>query len=311
MSLEDFFSKENKKNIYSFYTRIVEKPLTYEKVTKEKLYNLILEAYNKDPEIILRMSSIEEINILKNLVGEELEKKNYGYIEYLLVSNLRKNYLVLENDKHYYIPEDLVNYVKMAINLLDEKENSLRDVSDSIIIGLVRIHNVLEIEEFVSLLKKYNCVFISLEDFKKYVLKSPKLNNKINIIKYKKKNYVVSLEYDFYEDVLALKKDLSYQNYTLENVISIGKYKIDLFKKPVFKFLNFLEMHLEPKFIDYIINDLMGYMGLYINDLSILKKISADIEELYKSIIEVLPYFPIWVFNGNDLNNLNRKDKES
>lgn len=307
MSLEEFFNKENKKSIYSFYTRSVAKPLAYEKVTKEKLYNLILENYENDPEIILRLCSIEELNILKSLLIEELEKKNYGYIEYLLLNNLQKNYLVLEKDNHFYIPEDLVNYVKMAINLLNEKENSFRDVTDSIIIGLIRIHNVLEVEEFVSLLKRYNCAFISVDDFKKYILKSPKLNQKIDIIKKKKKWYAVSLEYYFYEDVLELRNDLPYQNYTLENIISIGKYKIDLFKKPMFKFLNFLEMHLEPKFIDYIIDDLIGYMGLYINNLEIVKKISADIEELYKSIVDVLPYFPIWVFNGNDLDNLNLK----
>lgn len=309
MSLEDFFKKENKKSIYDFYKRIVTSPKDYDKISREQIYKIIMAEYNKDPEIILKMSSIEELNILKSLLDAPVKKKDYGFIEHLLFSNLKSNYLVLEAENEYFIPDDLVNYVKMALNLWDEKENSFRDITDSIIIGLIRIHNVLEIEEFISLLKKYNCVFTNLDNFKKYVLKSPKLTKKLDIIKYKKKNYVISLEYEFYEDVLKNKKDIEYQKYALEDIISIGKYKIDLFREPVFKFLNFLELHLEPIYIEYIIDDIIGYMGLYINNLDIVKRIADNIDDLYKNILNILPYLPIWIFNGNDLLNLKNKQE--
>lgn len=309
MSLEEVFRKENKESVYAFYKRIVNNPKDYVKVSREQIYNIIMSEYNKDPEIILRMSSIEELNILKGLLEARVEKKDYGYIEHLLFSNLKSNYLVLEENNEYFIPDDLVNYVKMAMNLCDEKENSFRDITDSIIIGLVRIHNVLEFEEFISLLKRYNCVFTSLDNFKKYVLQSPKLLKKLDIIKYKRKNYVVSLEYDFYKDVLENRKDVEYQKYALEDIISIGKYKIDLFREPVFKFLNFLELHLEPIYIEYIIDDIIGYMGLYINNLDIVKRIADNIDDLYKNILDILPYFPIWIFNGNDLLSLKNKQE--
>lgn len=120
MSLKDLFDKTKKEVVYEFYKKIVKNYKKYKSVTKAVMYNEILNSYYEDPEIILRMSSVEEISILKSLVFEEEIVKNDGYIEYLLFENLKKNFLIMEDDK-FYIPEDLINYVKMAINVYDEK----------------------------------------------------------------------------------------------------------------------------------------------------------------------------------------------
>ena len=230
MSLKDLFDKTKKEVVYEFYKKIVKNYKKYKSVTKAVMYNEILNSYYEDPEIILRMSSVEEISILKSLVFEEEIVKNDGYIEYLLFENLKKNFLIMEDDK-FYIPEDLINYVKMALNMYDAKEHSFKDVTDSVLLGLTRIYNCLEINEYTNMLAKY---FINIlpHDLKVYIAANPKIKNKISLIKYKKKEYIISLEYFQYKSVLELSKDYyKYPEYSLESVISIGKYKINLFNK--------------------------------------------------------------------------------
>ena len=82
MSLKDLFDKTKKEVVYEFYKKIVKNYKKYKSVTKAVMYNEILNSYYEDPEIILRMSSVEEISILKSLVFEEEIVKNDGYIEY-------------------------------------------------------------------------------------------------------------------------------------------------------------------------------------------------------------------------------------
>ena len=143
-----------------------------------------------------------------------------------------------------------------------------------------------------------------LKNLKEYINHNPKLRNKVTVIKYKKEEYIISLEFNYYKDVYTLKESFNLAKYTLEELISIGKYKINLFQEHLFSFLNFLEIHLDPHNIDLIINDLIFYCGFDINNDSILLQICDNIEELYKEVKEVIPNFPIWIYNGNTLNTL-------
>lgn len=267
------------------------------------MYNEIIALYKENPETILNLCTLEEIESLKGLINEKEIHDNYGYLEYIVVTNLKSNYLILK-DKKYYIPSDIINYVKMALNVFDEKAYSFRDVTDSVILGLTRIYNVIETEEFINLLAKAY-INMTIKDLKTYIVNNPKLSHKIAIVKIFKKEYVVSLEYNYYKDVLDLKKNYyNYNDYSLESIISIGKYKINLFKKEVFAFLNFLECHLEPKYIELIINDLIIYVGFNLNDDEALKTIADNIEDLLKEIMKVLSFMPIWVYNGNTYNTM-------
>lgn len=294
MTLKELFRASKKEEIYKFYVKMVKKPKTYEKITRLDIYHSILEYYQIDPEAILRLCSIEEINALKNLLNEEQNSKSGGYIEYLIFNNLKQNYLVIEEDK-YYIPKDLINYIKMAINLYDEKEYALKDMLDSVILGITRIYNVLQVDKLLLILKSFNGIF-TWRSLKDYIINNLRLNDKVAIKKYKGIYYVISLENLFYKDVLRLRKnEIPELQNSLEEIISIGKYKINLFKEPVFKFLNFLEFHLDPLYIAAIIEEMIIYAGLDLNDKEVLKLIANDILPLYNSLIDVAPFFSCWI----------------
>ena len=146
MTLKEYFNKLKKEDIYLFYSKVIKDAKDIKSLTKQNMYDGIIALYNEDPEIILNLCTFEEIAILKEIVNDEFKSIN-GYIEYIMLERLKSNYLVLK-DKDYYIPEDIFNYVKMALNLLDKEYYRYKDLTDSVIIGLVRIYNVLEIDVF-------------------------------------------------------------------------------------------------------------------------------------------------------------------
>jgi len=299
MTLKEHILKDDKEVVYNFYKRIIKNPKDYSSVTRLDMYNEIIALYKENPEEILKLCTLEEIASLKGLINEKEVHDNYGYLEYIVVTNLKSNYLILKDKENYYIPKDIINYVKMSLNIFNEKSYSFKDVTDSVVLGLISVYNVVSSQEFVNLLAKHY-INMALKDLKGYIEANPKLSHKIAVIKYKKQDYVVSLEHLYYKDILNLKKEYyKYKDYSLEEIISIGKYKINLFKEEVFAFLNYLECHLEPVYVDLIINDLVVYVGLDIRDEDTLMSIADNIEDLLKEIKKVLCYFPIWVYNGN------------
>ncbi len=305
-TLKEYIKNSKKEEIYDYYKIIVSKPKIYEQVTRNEMYEAIIALYKEDPEEILKLCMLEEIEILRMLLKENNHINNGGYIEYIMYKNLRSHLLILDDEETdmQYIPSDLINYIKMALNLYNEEVYSLKDVTDSVLIGLIRIHNTIKLIDLVTILPIYY-VNMTMKTLKEYINHNPKLKDKIKIIRYQKEEYVISLEYYYYKDIIKLQnKNFKYKSYTLESVISIGKYGMNLFKEELFKFLSFLEMHLHPKYILSVIEEIVIYCGFDMNSETTLKSIADNIDELYKEITSVTNYFPIWIYNGNDQDSL-------
>ena len=213
MSLKEYMLKENKNKVYEFYLKMNPKAEEYEKISRNDIYQNIISLYKEDPEIILRLCSMEEIGILQKLLDENIKKQENGYIDYLLFQNLMNNYLILLGNNEYYIPEDLINYIKMAMNLLNEEAYSMQDVVDSAVLGISRVYNVLPLEDVVFLLGEY-AIRYDLPTFKKEFKNNLKWKEKIEIVRFKKKDYLVSLEFPFYKDVLELRKNFKIAKYS-------------------------------------------------------------------------------------------------
>lgn len=303
MKLKEYILSAHKEDVYAFYQRINSKAEDYEKITRNDIYHNIISLYKDDPEIILRLCSMEEIQILKNLLENKVKKKENGYIDYLLFQDLKHNYLVLESDQEYYIPEDLINCVKMAMNLLDEQAYSVEDVMISVIIGISRVYNTLLIDDVLLILEKYN-IYYDEKSLKKYIEHQPRIMDKVKIVRYQKKDYFVSLEFLYYEDVLKLRQEFKVATYSLEEIISFGKYKLNLFDEKVLYFLNFLEIHLDPLSIHLFLNDLIFYCGFDLNQDSILLQICDNITELYQETQKIVSYFPVWIYFGNSIHQV-------
>jgi len=132
------------------------------------------------------MISTEEVHILKALISENISIKRGGYIDHILFENLKNNFLILVENEEYYIPKDILNCIKMAINLYNEEIYSLKDITDSLLIGLIRVNNVLSITETLDILKMHRCIFTS-KSLKDYIKTNPRLKNVINITDFQDK----------------------------------------------------------------------------------------------------------------------------
>ena len=297
-TLKEFFNENKKELSYNFYRKILKKPQPYTKITRSQIYEEIMDAFYDDPEIVLRMCNVEQIILLQKLVTENFSKDKVGYIEGILLNDLTGNYLVFENELEYYIPKDLVNTIKMALNLYNESEYSMKDVVDSVILGLMRIYNVALLTDFIEYLQKYSIIY-DIKGLKEYLKSDFKDKDKLAIKKYQKKEYIILLEYDYYQDIINLTEECEPTFYSLEEVISIGKYKINLFQEPIFNFLNFLEAHLTYKYVELIIHDLVLYAGFGLENEGILMQMADNILTLYNEMLKVIPYLPCWVYKGN------------
>lgn len=300
MTLKEFFLHSKKEDIYNFLKRISKnKIVKYTSITREEIYNKVLAIYKENPEVILSICSVEEVELLKKLLIDDLNE-SYSYVDFTVLNNLMKNFLVLKEEK-YYIPSDLVNYIKMAINLFDFKEYSIKDIKVSVLLGISRIYNVIDLEDLLPLLERCY-VYENKNGLKNYIKNNLRLNEKISIVKYKEREYLISLENKCYKDVLELRTlPIKHYIYTLEEIISVGKYKINLFNETLFKYLHFLELHLVTPYIETFLDDLIIYCGFGLNDLDVLKKICGNVMELYENALEIIKYFPVWIYNGNSL----------
>lgn len=306
MTLEEYFLKESKEKIKCFYEKIVSPKTHKEDLTKVEMYKRIINTLKEKPEIIFEMCTIEELEGLKELINEKELYDDRGYLEYVTVKDLKDNYLVLK-DKSYYIPKDIINYVKMALNILNEEAQAFKDIISSVIIGLVRIYNVIPFNDFSNMLSRYY-ISIDLKNLKNYFKYNSKINSKVGIKTIKGTLYIYSQEYLYYSDVLKERKEPSnYYFYSLEEVICIGKYKINLFNKETLDFLTFLENHLDPIYIDNILDEIIVYSGFWLEDDFLLRKIADNIDELYTEIKKVLLYLPIWLNKGENKHTSLRK----
>ena len=310
-NLKDILKETNKEIVYNYYLKFVSKPQEYSKITREEMYNYIIKTFKEKEDLITDLCSIEEINILKRLIDNEKVTKEEGYLDYVLLDNLKNNFLINYEDNSYYIPKDIFNLVKMALNIYNEEEYTYKDVTDSVIIGMSRIYNVLTVEEFINYLKEYNIIF-EMKAFHKYINKNPRLNRVVAFKRYNHIEYVISLENKYSDYVLKLKKeDIKPARYTLEETVSIGKYSIDLFIEPIFDTLSFLESNLEPKHIKELLDILIIIIGKGIMNYSELHEFACGNEKIYYNLFMLTECLPCWLLNGNSgLHMKLKKEKE-
>lgn len=189
----------------------------------------------------------------------------------------------------------------MALNLFNDQEFIRSELTDNLFLGIVRTYNVMLVTDLLDILKDYQ-VTLSGKELHDKINNNVKLNNKMKFVKYKESEYLVSLEQKYYRDVLGLRKPFVIPNhYSLESLASIGKYNLNLFDEEILKFLNFLEMHLEPIYTEQLINDIVFLAGLEISEENVIQMVCDNIPELMQEVKKVLPHFPSWLSKGNTI----------
>ena len=102
-----------------------------------------------------------------------------------------------------------------------------------------------------------------------------------------------------YKDIFdEINQDIEPYKFMLDEVVSIGKYRINLFDQNIIDFITFLEMHLPSFYVEKVIKEISLYSGFGIDNDDILKSISGNIEALYQELKKAYPSFPCWIYKG-------------
>ncbi len=309
-TLKEFLETFAKQHYYTYYKKVISKPKKMAEVTNMEMYDAIIDLYKEDPEVIIQLCNIEEMQILNNLIDFNIKKEGLTFLDYCHLVKLQKNFLIIAGEKEYYIPSDILNYIKMALNLYDEEKEVFTDVANNTILGLIRIHATQPLPTFIKTLEKYK-QFYTEDSLRLTIKKSLYLKDKVDIIKYQNEPYVVSLEFHNCQKLIHLTAyNITPPYYKLEEIVSIGKYHVDLFKQPILQFISLLESHMEANPIYGLVNRIIFYAGCGLDDPEDIRKIACDIEELYQGILKVLPYLPVWIYNGCESKLINLKGEQ-
>lgn len=159
--------KLDKEFIYDAYFAIVDEPLPYQKITREKMLTEIIQVY-QFPERILKCVSLNEIKLLQKITTSSQYK--YTKNDDLVLTD--KLLVILTQDYQAHIPEELEHSIKEAIKLADRKQLRALDELNNLLKGLLMIYGIIEFDELLMIINHYKLSF-DLEFIRNYILTNP------------------------------------------------------------------------------------------------------------------------------------------
>ncbi|MGI6329375.1 MAG: YecA family protein [Bacilli bacterium] len=314
MKLKELLRNYQKKQIYFNYCFLKKEPKEYQKITKYQIILDIYEMYNSNPDFIKDICSTEELLLLKKILKGEVEnivitKKEETYERYNLLNSLEQKFLLSLDffDPKIKVPEEIEKSIKIALKNFNKEELKERDELRYLIVGLIRTYFLLTRDEFFQYFSEYYSLsYVDLNNyidnnlyFKRFITKLPD-------------DYYLSKEYEIYLEVITnerKKKNSSFFHlYKKEELISVGKNRINLEDEDINKFYNFLLKKIKGNIIlehsiDYFIEiaiafdikNVTKYLEFILSFITDEKEISNAMLQI---IIKAYNKFPNWINNG-------------
>ncbi len=162
MKIMDEIKYYNKEFVFEQYTRIILDYKDYEKITKVKMLEEIYKIYS-DYKNIIEICTTRELKYLKMILKDEvisedellknrLNDKHYKY-EYEWERNILKDkFLIYFHHDKTVIPEEIIDYVKLAINNVKWSEKKTQDDLNEILVGYCKTQGSIMLNTATSFL---------------------------------------------------------------------------------------------------------------------------------------------------------------
>ncbi len=288
-SILTMINNVDKENLYEYYIETTHHPLPYEKITRKKMMEHILDYYNDEDRLLYTLSK-NEIEILKKIIEKEnviLEENK------LILQSLSKKYII---DYSFYF-NDVVIYnefydivermLEQASTSKGQKFINLQQVS----IGICNAYGILTKEEF------YNCIYryiddIDQEEIDAFIIESQYFNHCIALLEITYDNRPVVLYtykdvelvadfLDMFINVLALPK----YEFSYEEIITYANYGINYKNPSLQRLLQCMKAVDTYFFEDLFLEAVFTNVNLLL-DKNNLKKIIYEIYPHYKGNVE-------------------------
>ena len=247
--------------VFESYVKLVPNFKNYDSITKDKMIDAIVNELN-NPEVIISLCTTKELKLLKDLINNKDGLLNEYELE---IFNL-KNKNILLNSYLLKIPDDIIESVKKAIEIVDWKKAKENDDINEILVGFIKCNGemlemaILSIMPFLTNKK--------VEEIKKHI----ETNRLFKFYVYKTYTYMETFNddiptfiyHDYYDfiDILAeqrkkyatvsISKDIDLKNYI--NMFYYGLNINNSKVKKLYDFINDNDLNITIK--QYIINSL-------------------------------------------------------
>ena len=267
MTLKESLEEFNKELLFDYYIRIIPNHKSYTRTTKEQMKDEILQEY-KNYNNIIDICTTRELKYL-NLLIENNNNLPYNFKYDWEINSLDEKLIIVYDDEQIYIPENLLNIVKQALDKVNWNTIKEKDKINELAIGLFKVYALLPPKKLIDIL------FTKLKVPKENIIEHLKTNKLFN--------YYVTMDSKY------TKKDqiLIYRNYSdiIEQLIKVKQER---------KIFNF--SHIKAT----------DYTSIFYNDFNLNNKI---INKFYKELIKLNHYeFLKDIIIVNTLLNEKRED---
>lgn len=323
MRMYDEINGFRKEYVYEQYTRIVEDFKDYEKITKTKMLNAIYKVYD-NPDNIVDICTTKELKYLKMVLDNKLktddllknpEKYEIKYLDEKYNwerENLYHKFL-LDYDyyKESYIPEEILDKVKIALKRVNWSEKKKKDDLNELLVSYCKMQGTALLNtvcQFASGITE-----IDFEVIYNHMLNDKLFNYYVFIVTKNidglGENIPIAIFQDYYEIQDELDKQRKKQGLAGDKKIDLRIFKtlfyndFDINNPKIKKFLNELE-HL-PFFWNSAIKLIREYAMLNIDRDSLKETIKSvpalqyiDLTGFFKTLDEAMDEMPSGALNG-------------
>ena len=315
MKLVPLFKRFNKTFIYNEYYNVTDDYADYDKITREKMLNRIIEFYKNNPNKIIDYCNEQELRLLEKLSNNKLKKYEYDDLYKSLHSKL---FLAPEKDG-FSIIEEFQDIIKMELMNVDYKKVRKKDDINKKIIGLMKLYGVIMVDMLADMYMHYYSDFSSLDDCKNYILNSFYLRHYIFITE---ETCYYNDYYGYLDYVLDnIDPNVNYKYFNKDEVDSISRSKYNIDEKYIKKVHKvFKDNNMSIDYADVLMRyakevlDKGDSIELIDKRIEFYLRIfspNSDFDEVKKDIISILLEIPCVIYKGNSLKEMTNMVLES
>ena len=300
-----------KEYVHEQYSRIVDKFKDYEKITKKKMIEAIYAVYD-DYNNIIDICTTRELKYLKMMLDKETDMKKLLEDKYEWErKTLRNKFLVQDDYDQVFIPNEIIDKVKLAIKNINWDTTKKLDDLNEILVSYCKI----QASALFDSVSAFGSAVTGIDE--KYI-KTHMLNNKLfnyYVFVYTKNfemignNILVCLYQDYYYIEEQIDEERKKQGLAEACPIDLRVYKtlfyndFDINNKKIKKFLD--ELKKLPFFWFSAIDTIREFSVLNIDRTSLKESIANvpalenyDLTEFFKILDEAMDEMPSGALNG-------------
>ena len=313
-----------KEYVYEQYTRIVENIKQYERISKKKMLENIYNVY-EDYNNIIDICTTRELKFLKKLLNKDGDIKELLSDKYEWERRILRNKFLIQDDyDNVFIPDEILDNVKLAIKNVNWSEAKRLDNLNEILVGYCKV----QVFSLLDAVCSFGAAVTGLEeDF----IWNHMLNNKLfNYYVYIDSEYLELMDDDVpiavYQDYYGYEEELSEER-KKQGIVGSLPVDLDLYRN---SFYNDFDM--KNKKIKKMIEELKELPFFWFSALDSIKIFAAlnldrkplkdsfrevpalkyvDLTEFFKVLDDAMDEMPSGALNGFTPNQVKKMKVEA